>query len=51
MFSAAPSRNLPEVDLTIPALISPGICFSKNACTVLSQELLLEVLAFVLLEK
>lgn len=23
MFSAAPSRNLPEVDLTIPALILP----------------------------
>lgn len=31
-FSAAPSRNLQEVDLTIPALISPRICFSKNVC-------------------
>lgn len=31
-FSAAPSRNLPEVDLTIQILLSPRINFWKNAC-------------------
>lgn len=50
MFSAAPSRNLPEVNLTIPALISPRICFSKNA-SMYSQDLLLEALTSVHLEK